>query len=145
MSRAAAARLREYMANGGLVLFDFGQPLGTATGARALLEPLGLPALAEVGPNHVLSRSFYLLPGFAGGAVWAEAGTEGVSGRVSGVIIGGGDWAALWSGDRPASPATREMAFRFGVNVVMYALTGTYKADQVHTRALLDRMDGDRR
>jgi hypothetical protein len=145
MSRAAAARLREYMANGGLVLFDFGQPLGTATGAHALLEPLGLPALAEVGPNHVLSRSFYLLPGFAGGAVWAEAGTEGVSGRVSGVIIGGGDWAALWSGDRPASPATREMAFRFGVNVVMYALTGTYKADQVHTRALLDRMDGDRR
>jgi hypothetical protein len=145
MSPAAAARLRDYMANGGLVLFDFGQPLGAATGARALLEPLGLPALAEVGPNHVLSRSFYLLPGVAGGALWAEAGTEGGSGRVSGVIIGGGDWASLWSGDRPASPATREMAFRFGVNVVMYALTGTYKADQVHTRALLDRMGGDRR
>ena len=33
-----------------------------------------------------------------------------------------------------------EMAYRVGVNVVMYALTGNYKADQVHVPALLDRL-----
>jgi hypothetical protein len=34
----------------------------------------------------------------------------------------------------------REMAVRFGINVVMYALTGNYKTDQVHVPALLERM-----
>lgn len=140
MSAPTAERLRDYVARGGLVLFDFGRPLGAGSGARELLEPLGLPALAEVGPDHVLSKSFYILPGFIGGAVWAEAGTSGASGRVSGVVIGGGDWAAIWAGDKPVSPSQRDAAFRFGINVVMYALTGTYKSDQVHTRALLDRL-----
>lgn len=140
MSPATALKLRAYIAAGGLVLFDFGRPLGAGSGARDLLEPLGLPALSEVGSEHVLSRSFYLLHSYAGGAVWTEAGTDGGDGRVSGVVIGGGDWASLWSGDRAVSPSQREQALRFGVNLVMYALTGTYKADQVHTRALLERM-----
>jgi hypothetical protein len=140
MSPATALRLRAYIAAGGLVLFDFGRPLGAGSGARELLEPLGLPALSEIGSEHVLSRSFYLLHNHAGGAVWAEAGSEGADGRVSGVVIGGGDWASLWSGDRAVSPQQREQAMRFGINLVMYALTGTYKADQVHTRALLERM-----
>ncbi len=142
MSPATALRLRAYIAAGGLVLFDFGQPLGAGSGARDLLEPLGLPALTEVGNAHVLSRTFYLLHSYNGGAVWAEAGTEGEDGRVSGVVIGGGNWASLWSGDRVVSPSQREQALRFGVNLVMYALTGTYKADQVHARTLLDRMGG---
>ena len=34
----------------------------------------------------------------------------------------------------------REMAFRTGINIVMYALTGNYKADQVHVPALLERL-----
>ena len=38
------------------------------------------------------------------------------------------------------SPRQREMAFRFGVNLVMYALTGSYKGDQVHLPAILERL-----
>jgi hypothetical protein len=34
----------------------------------------------------------------------------------------------------------REMAFRVGVNLVMYSLTGNYKTDQVHAPALLKRL-----
>ena len=34
----------------------------------------------------------------------------------------------------------REMAFRFGVNLIMYTLTGNYKADQVHLPAILKRL-----
>ena len=37
-------------------------------------------------------------------------------------------------------PRQREMAFRGGVNLVMYALTGNYKTDQVHVPALLERL-----
>ncbi len=35
----------------------------------------------------------------------------------------------------PGEPRQREMAFRAGVNIVMYAMTGNYKADQVHIPA----------
>ena len=38
-----------------------------------------------------------------------------------------------------------ELAFRAGVNIVMYALTGNYKADQVHVPALLERLRGEGR
>ena len=34
----------------------------------------------------------------------------------------------------------RELAYRAGVNMVMYALTGNYKADQVHVQDLLERL-----
>ena len=37
-------------------------------------------------------------------------------------------------------PRQREFAFRAGVNIVMYTLTGNYKADQVHIPALLERL-----
>jgi hypothetical protein len=40
----------------------------------------------------------------------------------------------------PGSARQRELAFRFGVNLVMYALTGNYKADQVHLDAILERL-----
>jgi hypothetical protein len=68
---------------------------------------------------------------------------------VSPIIIGGNDWAAAWAVDaqgRPLADVTpggdeqREMAYRFGINVVMYALTGNYKTDQVHASALLERL-----
>ena len=34
----------------------------------------------------------------------------------------------------------RELSYRFGVNLVIYVLTGNYKSDQVHVPALLDRL-----
>ena len=40
----------------------------------------------------------------------------------------------------PGGPRQREMALRGGVNIVMYTLTGNYKADQVHVPELLERL-----
>ena len=68
---------------------------------------------------------------------------------MSGLFIGGADWAAAWAVDqdyRPIFPmensgVRREMAYRFGVNLVMYVLTGNYKEDQVHLPSLLERLD----
>ena len=68
---------------------------------------------------------------------------------MSSIVITSNDLAAAWALDdanRPLYPAVpggevqREMAFRAGVNIVMYALTGNYKADQVHVPALLERL-----
>ncbi|MCC7038596.1 MAG: DUF4159 domain-containing protein, partial [Alphaproteobacteria bacterium] len=61
----------------------------------------------------------------------------------------GNDWAAAWSqsyDDRARYPVTpggeqqREMAYRFGVNVMMMALAGNYKSDQVHVPYILERL-----
>jgi hypothetical protein len=65
-------------------------------------------------------------------------------------VIGAVDWAGAWAVDRdgqflaPVAGVSgwrqREMAYRFGVNLAMYALTGNYKSDQVHVPALLERL-----
>ncbi|MGY3361079.1 hypothetical protein ACVWZK_007742 [Bradyrhizobium sp. GM0.4] len=39
-----------------------------------------------------------------------------------------------------ADPRQREFAYRAGANIVMYTLTGNYKADQVHAPALIERL-----
>ena len=63
--------------------------------------------------------------------------------------LGSNDWAAAWAEDEDGKPLyavipggarQRTLAFRFGVNLVMYALTGNYKGDQVHVPAILERL-----
>ena len=130
---------------------------------RRLTAKLDMPPLQPLPSDHVLTKSFYLLQDFPGrwdgGKVWVEAlpppdpdrGEEPARGGdgVSPVIIGGNDWAAAWAVDSQGRPLVdtspggdqqREMAIRFGINVVMYALTGNYKTDQVHVPALLERL-----
>src|SRR5262249_55509262 len=127
-----------------------------------LLGKLDLPPLQRVPEDHVLTKAFYLLQSFPGrwdnGDLWVEARPEasGDAGRrgvkadgVSSIIITSNDLAAAWAldeGDRPMFPVVpggeeqREISFRAGVNIVMYALTGNYKADQVHVPAILERL-----
>ncbi len=133
---------------------------------QQLAVPLDIPPLEPVPGDHVLTRAFYLLQDFPGrharGALWVEAAPpdaeqiEGIPFRdlndgVTPVVIGGNDWASAWAVDangRPLLPVgrgfagerQRELAFRFGVNLVMHVLTGNYKSDQVHVPALLERL-----
>ena len=64
---------------------------------------------------------------------------------VAALFIGDGDWAAPGPAKPAVSERQRELSLRFGVNMVMVALTGNYKADQVHVPALLERLGEDRR
>lgn len=133
---------------------------------QQLAAPLDIPPLEPVPEDHVLTRTFYLLQDFpgrhVGREVWVEAAPpdaeliEGMPFRdlndnVTPVVIGGNDWASAWAMDDRGNPLVplgsgftgerqREIAYRFGVNLVMHVLTGNYKSDQVHVPALLDRL-----
>lgn len=157
---AAAAALNAFMRHGGILLLDTrdeGSGEGMNPGARAALRrltrDLAIPPLAPVPEDHVLKRAFYLLqdlPGrYAGGQVWVARDQDRANDSVSPVIIGGHDWAAAWAIDArgqnpyatiPGGARQRVLAYRFGVNLVMYALTGNYKGDQVHVPAILERL-----
>jgi hypothetical protein len=168
-SPAALAKLDTYMKNGGTILFDtredgvdFGAMTGTASPAidalRRILAKLDIPALEPVPPDHVLTKAFYLLQSFPGrydlGELWVErsdgqVGSEGNADGVSSIMIGSNDYAGAWAIDPngrplfatvPGGERQRELAYRSGINIIMYALTGNYKADQVHVPALLERL-----
>ena len=175
-SRDALNRIDAYMKRGGTVLFDtrdaIEAPAGSGDDAqtagmrtlRETLSSLDIPELEPVPPEHVLTKTFYLLRNFPGrfneGQTWVEAlprddkddaasrparGGDGVSP----IIITSNDLAGAWAlrpdGQpmlplTPGEPRQREFAFRAGVNIVMYVLTGNYKADQVHAPALIERL-----
>ncbi|MCD2173745.1 DUF4159 domain-containing protein [Rhizobium sp. C4] len=129
---------------------------------QAILGSLDIPPLEPVPHAHVLTKSFYLLQNFpgryAGSPLWIEASGDAKrdaarpvqsADGVSPILITGNDFAGAWAADRSGNPLLptvppderqREMAFRAGVNIVMYMLTGNYKADQVHIPALLERL-----
>jgi len=173
LSAATYDKLNTYLRNGGMILFDTRDAnlggFGTTPNGRRLQQlaaQLDIPALEPIPPDHVLTRSFYLLQDFPGRyartSVWVEAAPKdavkidgmpfrNLNDGVSPVVIGGNDWAAAWAISRDGQPLfpvgrgfagdrQRELAYRFGVNLVMYVLTGNYKSDQVHVPALLERL-----
>jgi hypothetical protein len=161
LSAQAAERVNRYLATGGTILFDTrdeggGGSLGgteTAERLQTLLAGVQVPPLVQIPPDHVLTKSFYLMQEFPGrwdsGTLWVEPVEDRVNDGVSTVILGSNDYASAWAVDAqgfpsfavvPGGEAQREQAYRFGVNLVMYALTGNYKADQVHVPAILERL-----
>ena len=144
--------------------FGSGSPEGRML--QTIARSLDIPPLEPIPSDHVLTRTFYLLQDFPGRYnsrdVWVEASTftgpavEGMPFRnlndgVTPVIIGGNDWARAWAvnengrrmfpvGRGMSGERQREIALRFGVNVIMHVLTGNYKSDQVHVPDLLDRL-----
>ncbi len=139
-----------------------GPPTPAHAWLQDFLKNIDLPPLAPAPPNHVVYRTFYILEGLIGraenGPTYLEAlppetGKENrpalAGDGVSPIIIASNDLAAGWASDSygealypldPGGPRQHELALRGGVNVVMYALTGNYKADQVHVRELLERL-----
>jgi len=152
--------LNEYMSRGGIILIDTrdsGSGSGFAPGTESALQRVArglvIPPLAPLTTEHVLARAFYLLqdfPGrYTGETVWVQRDQDRTNDSVSPVIIGGNDWAAAWAIDDsgrnpyaviPGGARQRTIAYRFGVNLVMYALTGNYKGDQVHVPQILQRL-----
>ncbi|MEQ9314343.1 MAG: DUF4159 domain-containing protein [Henriciella sp.] len=162
LSDTAVARLNDYLRNGGALFIDTrkGGDAAATNGFADLervLSGLDTPPLEPVPDDHVLTRSFYLIDGFPGRyqnrRLWIENSgvgekTERRGDGVSRLIIGDADYLAAWAVDERGRPIysvdggdeQREMARRFGINLIMYVLTGNYKEDQVHLPALLERL-----
>ena len=170
-SEAALARVDAYMRDGGTVLFDtrdrYSSGLDGAASAatqrlRDMLATMNVPPLEPVPADHVLTKTFYIMPDFpgryAGSPLWVEASldAENMENRpvrtgdgVTPIMITANDFAGAWAVDSagspmlptvPADPMQRDYAFRAGVNIMMYVLTGNYKSDQVHVPILLERL-----
>jgi hypothetical protein len=163
-SPKAVERINRYLDTGGTILFDTRDandqtpgPVGGADSSaqrlRRLVAGIKMPPLVPIPPDHVLTKSFYLMHEFPGrwnvGTLWVEPVEDRVNDGVSSVIVGANDWASAWAIDAqgraafamvPGGEPQREMAMRFGINLVMYVLTGNYKSDQVHVPAILERL-----
>ncbi|WP_292150491.1 DUF4159 domain-containing protein, partial [Mesorhizobium sp.] len=171
-SEAAIARIDAYMQQGGTVLFDTRDQFSNGIGAgsassaterlRDILGNLNVPPLEPVPSDHVLTKSFFILPEFPGrfngSPLWVEASLDASNTEnrpvrtgdgVSPIMITGNDFAGAWAVDEngdpmlptvPPDPMQRVYALRAGVNIMMYMLTGNYKSDQVHVPVLLERL-----
>lgn len=147
-------KIQAYLDHGGTILFDLrygaGQDAEASANLQKITGALNIPPLQEIPADHVLTKTFYLLDSFPGrhttGVLWVEKGSAQGRDGVSSVIIGSNDWAAAWAaeggeGSLPGGSRQGEMATRVGVNIMMYALTGNYKADQVHVPYILERLE----
>jgi len=160
-SDAALSNIENFMRFGGMIMFDTRddeRAIGAAAtpesqALRQMLSQLDIPPLTPVDDDHVLMRSFYLLSDLHGrqrnNPVWVQTGAGGANDGVTPIIIGGRDWAGAWASDdfgNPVKPMgrggarARELSYRAGINVIMVALTGNYKSDQVHMPILLERL-----
>ena len=141
-----------------------GPPTREGAWLQKLLTGVDVPELEPVPRDHVVTKSFYLIDGFVGrtaaGQTWIEAlpppdpsdtavHPARAGDSVSPIVITSNDLAAAWAADETGQPLyplipggarQRELALRGGVNLVMYTLTGNYKADQVHARDLIERL-----
>ena len=162
-NQEAAAALSEYLARGGMVLVDLRQApfldsvsaTGSAfdAGSLAFLQALRAPALSQMREDYVLRRAFYLLEGTPGrydSDTFLLSAPDPAADNVSSFLLGTNDWAAAWALDSRGQPEyalipggedQRESSYRFGVNLVLHALSGSYKADQIHLQAIIDRLN----
>ena len=159
-SAAGIEALRRFLTFGGFLLIDSAE--GSTDGAfdgsvRKLIAAVFQSSGSGSGPakglevvpsDHVVYKSFYLLDKPLGRLAIAPA-MEAVTrdGRLVVAYVAndlGGAWARDDFGnyDFPCEPGgehQRELAFRLGVNLVMYALCLDYKADQVHVPFIMKR------
>ncbi|OPB32090.1 DUF4159 domain-containing protein [Bartonella sp. AR 15-3] len=170
-------KINAFMKNGGAVLFDTRDQINanltleeTATPAiqrlRTILSGLNIPTMEPVSTEHVIARSFYIMPDFPGlyrgSPLWVESSSTNKKNKnsitagdnVSSLFITANNFAAAWALNEkgtwkypliPNDPMQRLWAFRAGLNIVIYILTGNYKADQIHVPALLERFNRERR
>lgn len=159
LTSEAVQNLNKYMQNGGILFIDTRglsmEPKRAQDILKTAVNGLKIPPLEKVPPNHVLRKTFYILqnfPGFYSNAgLWVQSdATTNYSANdgVSPIIISNGDLARAWAQKSPDNgfdaindDFAHELSLRVGINIYLYALTGQYKADQVHVRSLLERFN----
>ena len=144
ITQAAASNLQAYIQQGGLLILDGRTNQGENPQAmQDLLNSILKVTLAPMDKDHVLNRAFYLLNNNFGGENAGATLWRDKQGRLASVLVGNHNWVGSWAAGTPMSfsdSAGAEQAYRFGLNAIMYALLGDYKADQLHIETLLKQM-----
>jgi hypothetical protein len=152
LPNSAVHRLRRHLTYGGTLIIDHtgeegdGFDRSVRTLARALFPDA---QFERVSRDHVLYKSFFLVDQEAGRVLrrpYLEA--IRVGDRLA-IIYSQNDMAGAWARDdfgqwmydvEPGGEHQREMSYRFGINLFMYALCLDYKSDLVHVPFLLKRV-----
>ena len=159
------SKIKKYLTNGGMILFDiigfsresFSLESNKFKTIKSFLASIEADNLSPINEGHTLTKSFYLLKKFSGRwdnkNLLIESSNLEEKDGVSSVILGFNDWAGAWALDInknplypivPGGERQREISYRFGINIVMYALTGNYKSDQIHFKSILNRLNNAR-
>jgi len=144
--------LRRYLTYGGFVLADDNEGREGSAFDRSLRRELArvLPQnpLQPVPQKHVVYKSFYMLDVPAGRVLARPQLEASFIGSRAAVMYSSNDLGGAWSRDEtgtwqyevvPGGEHQREMAFRMGINLCMYALCLDYKDDSVHLETIMNR------
>jgi hypothetical protein len=148
----ARAAIRSWLSAGGTLFIDSseGRTDGEfdASVRREVVEFAPGGELLEVPVDHVLFKSFYLVPPSSGRNLVSEQVFGVTLDERLAIVYSHNDHMGAWARDNfgsweypvhPGGDEQRDMAMRFGVNLVMYAMCLDYKADQVHVPFILQR------
>jgi hypothetical protein len=149
-SEADVMRLRRYAGAGGTVLVDGSQETGgefIRDVGRELSRAFPSQPAADLPEDHTVYKSFYMLRGAPGRLQRGDRLTAVVMDGRAAVIISPNDMGGAWARDSlgnwefmvEGGDARRELAFRMGINIVMYAMCVDYKDDHVHIPFILKR------
>ncbi len=145
-------RLRIYLSAGGTLFINLsdgevGGPFDRSV-RRMVRRLFPKTSLRPLPAKHTLFRSFYLLSRF-GGRRLLRPYIEGITrDERSPIIYSPNDHIGAWERDPignwvfpviPGGEYQREHAFRFGINLIMYALCVNYKQDAVHIPFIMRR------
>jgi len=153
-SKEGIEALRRFLTFGGFLIIDSAE--GSTDGAfdqsvRRLVGaifPPPHPGLDVVSPDHVVYKSFYLLDRPLGRLALSPMMEAVMRDDRMVVAYVQNDMGGAWSRDNfgnyelqcePDGERQRELSFRMGVNLVMYALCLDYKTDQVHVPFIMRR------
>lgn len=137
--------LKRYLTFGGFLLAE--DTMGSrgfgfdATFRREMKQLFPKHELKRLPADHSVYQSFYLINAVAG-RQRVNPYLEGITiDNWTPVIYSQNDLSGAWSRDRygkwlhectPGGEAQRLAAFKLGVNIIVYSLTGDYKKDLVH-------------
>ena len=147
LTDAAQRKLQDYINNGGMIIFDIQSEQAERQGTlKRMLGNVSIGALEKAEDEHTLNRTFYLFSKnedhFHKGDTWVEQKEFDNPNAVSSIIIARAGWAQAWAGiTTPLGSKQHERSLREGINMIMYSLTGNYKQDLDHNKAVLEKID----
>ncbi len=146
--------LRRFLKMGGTIVVDDSSGETDSEFDRSIRNEISsiIPelSLSIIPHDHVLYKSFYLLHSPSGRKI-IEPSLEGITFKDeqrTALIYSRNDLLGAWSEDEfgkwefeciPGGESQRELAFRLGINIMLYALTGNYKQDQIHVPFIKER------